>query len=153
MDEPTLYKNGCKKMRLHRFTGASEERMCILAYLHAEATLKFTCVKKNCRVASIRHMTILKIELQDAIYAGEADIELLKCHIMSKHICNLFNTINGVIVATINTQEKISVVADRGAEIVESSSEDQWRHAKGLEKPLFDIGYKGMSKEGLKQSV
>ena len=79
-------ENGCRKLRLHRLTGASEERMCIVAYLHVEATLKFTCVKKNFRVASIRHMTFLKIELQDAIYAGEADIELLKCHIMSKHI-------------------------------------------------------------------
>ena len=43
-------------------------------------------------------------------------------------------------------------VANRAAEILENSSMDQWRHVKGVENPA-DIGTRGMSVEGLKESV
>ena len=43
-------------------------------------------------------------------------------------------------------------VANRAAEILENSSMDQWRHVKGVENPA-DIGTRGMSIEGLKESV
>ena len=43
-------------------------------------------------------------------------------------------------------------VANRAAEILENSSIDQWRHVKGVERPA-DIGTRGMSIEGLKESV
>ena len=42
--------------------------------------------------------------------------------------------------------------ANRAAEILESSSMDQWRHVKGIENPA-DIGTRGMSIGGLKESV
>ena len=43
-------------------------------------------------------------------------------------------------------------VANRAAEILGNSSMDQWRHVKGVENPA-DIGTRGMSIEGLKESV
>ena len=43
-------------------------------------------------------------------------------------------------------------VANRAAEILENSSMDQWRHVKGFENPA-DIGTRGMSIGGLKESV
>ena len=43
-------------------------------------------------------------------------------------------------------------VANRAAEILETSSMDQWRHVKGVENPA-DNGTRGMSIEGLKESV
>ena len=42
--------------------------MCILAYLKDEVTLKLTYFLGNCCVALIRHTTIPKLELQDAVY-------------------------------------------------------------------------------------
>ena len=43
------------------------------------------------------------------------------------------------------------LVANRAAEILENSSKDQWRLVKGIENPA-DIGTRGMSKEGPKES-
>ena len=43
-------------------------------------------------------------------------------------------------------------VAIRAAEILENSSMDQWRHVKGVENPA-EIGTRGMSIEGLRESV
>ena len=43
-------------------------------------------------------------------------------------------------------------VANRAAEILENSSMDQWSHVKGVENPA-DIGTRGRSIEGLKESV
>ena len=62
------FEKGCTNLRLHIFSGASEEAMCIVAYLQDAATLKLTYVIGKCRVAPIRHMTIPKLELQAAVY-------------------------------------------------------------------------------------
>ena len=62
------FENGCTNLRLHIFTDASEEAMCIVAYLQDQATLKLTYVIGKCRVAPIRHMTVPKLELQAAVY-------------------------------------------------------------------------------------
>ncbi|XP_075265624.1 uncharacterized protein LOC142357685 [Convolutriloba macropyga] len=43
-------------------------------------------------------------------------------------------------------------VANRAAKILENSSMDQWRQVKGIENPA-DIGNRGMSIEGLNESV
>ena len=62
------FENGCTNLRLHTFTDASEEAMCIVPYLQDEATLKLTYVIGKCCVAPIRHKTIPKLELQAAVY-------------------------------------------------------------------------------------
>ena len=49
-------------------------------------------------------------------------------------------------------KKKQVFVANRAAELLENSSMDQWRHVKGVENPA-DIGTRGMSIEGLKESV
>ena len=62
------FENGCTNLRLHIFTEASEEAISIVAYLQDEATLRLTYVIGKCRVATTRHMTIPKLELQAAVY-------------------------------------------------------------------------------------
>ena len=74
------FENGCTNLRLHIFTDASEEAMCIVAYLHDEATLKLTYVIGKCRVAPIRHMTIPKLELQAAVYGVRFRKQILNEH-------------------------------------------------------------------------
>ena len=74
------FENGCTDMRPHIFTDASEEAMCIVAYLQEEATLKPTYVIGKCRVAPIRHTTILKLELQAAVYGVRLRKQILNEH-------------------------------------------------------------------------
>ena len=62
------FENGCTNLKLHIFTDASEEAMCIVAYLPDKTTLKLTYIIGKCCVAPIRHMTIPKLELQAAVY-------------------------------------------------------------------------------------
>ena len=62
------FENGCSNLRLHIFTNASKEAMCIVAYLKDEATLRLIYVIGKCRVAPIRHMAIPMFELQAAVY-------------------------------------------------------------------------------------
>ena len=75
-----LLENGCSNLILNIFTDASEEAMCIVAYLKDEATLRLTYVIGKCWVAPIRHMTIPKLELQAAVYGV-----CLRKQIISKH--------------------------------------------------------------------
>ena len=74
------FENGCTKLRLHIFTDASEEAGCIVAYLQDEATLKLTYVIVKCRVAPIRHTTIPKLELRDAVYGVHLRRQILREH-------------------------------------------------------------------------
>ena len=74
------FENGCTILRLHIFTDASEEAMCIVAYLQDEAKLKLTYVIGKCRVAPIRHTTIPKIELQAAVYGVRLRKQILRQH-------------------------------------------------------------------------
>ena len=148
-----LFENGCSHLRLHNFTDASEEAMCIVAYLQDEATLKFTYVIGKCRVAPIEHMTIPKLELQPAVYGVR-----LREHILSEQDVRIDKirlwTNSSTVLQWLQAAHKKQqvFVANRAAEILENSSVDQCRHVKGFENPA-DIGTRGMSSEGLKESV
>ena len=74
------FENGYSNLRVHIFTDASEEAMCIVAYLLEIATLKLTYVIGKCCVAPIRHMTIPKLELQAAVSGV-----YLRKQILNKH--------------------------------------------------------------------
>ena len=74
------FENGCTNLRLHIFTDASEEAMCIVAYLQDEGTLRLTYVIGKCRIAPNRHMTIPKLELQAAVYGVRLRTQILNEH-------------------------------------------------------------------------
>ena len=143
------FENGCTNLRLHIFTDASEEAMCIVAY----AMLKLAYVIGKCRVAPIRHMTIPKLEHQAAVYGvrfrkqilNELDVRIDKIY----HCTDSSTVLKWLQAAH---KKKQVFVANRAAEILENSSMDQWRHVKGVENPA-DIGTRGISIEGLKESV
>ena len=147
------FENGCTNLRLHIFTDASEEVLCIVAYLQDIATLKLTYVVGKCRVAPIRHMTIPKLELQAAVYGVRLRKQLLNEH--DVRIDKIYHwTDSSTVLQWLQAAHKKQqvFVANRAAEILENSSMDQWRHVKGVENPA-DIGTRGMSIEGLKDSV
>ena len=66
--------------RLHIFADASEEAMCIVAYLQDEAMLRLTYLLGKCRVAPIKTMTIPKLELQAAVYGVRLRKQILSEH-------------------------------------------------------------------------
>ena len=127
--------------------------MCILAYLQDGATLKLTYVIGKCRVAPIRHMTVPKLELQAAVYGVRLRKQILNEHDVK--IDKIYHwTDSSTVLQWLQAAHKKQqvFVANRAAEILENSSMDQWRHVKGVENPA-DIGTRGMSIEGLKESV
>ena len=127
--------------------------MCIVTYLQDQATIKLTYVIGKCFVAPIRHLTITKLELQAAFYGVRLRKQMLNEHdvrIEKIYHCTDSSTVIKWLQAAL--KKKQVFVANRTAEILENSSMDQWRHVKGVENP-GDIGNRGMSIEGLKESV
>ena len=120
------FTKGCAKLRLHIFTDASEEAMCIVAYLQDDSTLKLSYVIGKCRVAPIRHMTIPKLELQAAVYG----VRLRKL-ILIEHDVKIDDIYHWTDSSTVlhwlqSADKKQQVfVANRAAEILENSSMDQ----------------------------
>ena len=81
------FENGCSNLRLHILTEASEEAMCIVAYLKDDATLRLTYVLGKYRVTPIGHMTISKLELPAAVYGV-----CLRKQILSDHVVRIDKT-------------------------------------------------------------
>ena len=154
MSKNRLYfENGCSNLRLHIFTDASEEAMCIVAYLQDETTPKLTYVIGKCRVAPIRHMTIPKLELQIAVYGVRLRKQILNEH--DVRIDKIYHwTDSSTVLQWLQPAHKKQqvFVANRAAEILENPSMDQWRPVKGVKNPA-DIGTRGKSIESLKESV
>ena len=98
-------------------------------------------------------MTKPKLELQDKVYGVR-----LRKQILSKHDVRIDKSYHWTDSSTVlhwlqAAHKKQQVfVASRAAETLENSSMDQWRRVKGVENPA-DIGTRGMSTEGLKESV
>ena len=75
------FENGCSNLRLHIFTDASVEAVCIVAYLQDDVTFRLTYLIGKCRLAPIRHMSIPKLEIQAAVYGVR-----LRKQILSEHV-------------------------------------------------------------------
>ena len=98
-------------------------------------------------------MTVPKLELQAAVYGV-----CLRKQILNEHdvkIDKIYHwTDSSTVLQWLQAAHKKQqvFVANRAAEVLENSWMDQWRHVKGVENPA-DIGTRGMSIEGLKESV
>ena len=104
-------------------------------------------------MASIRHMTIPKLELQAAVYGIRLRKQILKEHdVRIKKIYHWTNSSTVLQWLQAAHKKQQAFVANRAAEILENSSMDQWRPVKGVENPA-NIGTRGMSIKCLKESV
>ena len=101
-----------------------------------ERRRRLSYVIGKCPVAPIRHMTIPKLELQAAVYGV-----CLRKQILGKHdvkINKMYQwTDSSTVLQWLQAAHKKqrTFVANRAAEILENSSRNQWRHAKGVEMP------------------
>ena len=135
------FENGCTNLRVRIFIDASEDAMCIVAYLQVQKS----------RLAPIRHTTILKLELQAGVYGIRFRWQILREHDMRIDKINHWTASSTVLQWLQSAHKKRQVfVANRAERIRENSSMNQWRHVKGVENPV-DMCTRGMSIEGLKK--
>ena len=118
-----------------------------------EATLGITYVIGKRRVAPIRYMKILKLELQAAVYGV-----CLRKQILSKHVVRIDKinpwTNSSTVLKWLQAAHKKQQVflVNRATEILEQSSMEQWRYFNGVENHAH-IGTQGVLIEGLNDSV
>ena len=64
----TYFEPGVNKVDLQNFSDASLEAMCMVAYLRTQDNGEVTFKIGKCRVASIRNMTVAKLEMHAAVF-------------------------------------------------------------------------------------
>ena len=143
------------KTELHVFADASEDTMCAVAYLRSQpkeysADLAFVIGK--CRVAPMRHLSIPRLELQAAVMAVRLKEQIVKEHEMKINSCSFWSDSTTVLQWIHSSHRKKQVfVANRVAEILDTTDVSQWKHVSGINNPA-DVGTRAINIEELKRS-
>ena len=124
--------------------------MCIVAYISpdTERPAETSFVLGKCRIAPIKSLSIPRLELQAAVYASR-----LRTLITNEHdivFSRFFHwTASVTVLHWIHSANKKQTifVGNRVAEILESSTVDEWNLVNGTLNPA-DIGTRGMTVEG-----
>ena len=128
---------------LHIFADAFLDAMCIVTYFRDQQTGEIAYVVGKCRVAPMKQQSIPRLELQAVMYGTR-----LKQLIVDEHDVEIERTFFWTDSTTVlqwlhGTDKKQPVfVENRVAEILDSSTIDQWRHVEGTLNPA-DIGTRG----------
>ena len=151
-----LNASNANSTQLHIFADASQEAFSIVCYLLFEqegGTRSLSYVIGKSRVAPIKYMTIPKLELQAAMTAVRLKNTLVLEHRLNIDSIIFWSDSSTVIQWIKNSTKKQPVfVANRVAEILESTSVDQWRHVPGEQNPA-DYGTRGLTVSSLKEST
>ena len=143
------------KWEFHVFADASEETMCAVAYLRSnpkEYSADLASVIGKCRVAPMRHLSIPRLELQAAVMAARLKEQIVKEHETKIHSCNIWTDSTTVLQWIRSSHRKQQVfVANRVAEILDTTNVSQWNHVSGINNPA-DIGIRMLNVDELKRS-
>ena len=143
------------KTKLHVFADASEDTMCAVAYLRSqpkEYSADLAIVIGKCRVAPMRHLSIPRLELQAAVMAVRLKEQIVKEHEMKIQCCSFWSDSTTVLQWIHSSHRKQQVfVANRVAEILDTTDVSQWRHVSGINNPA-DIGTRTINIEELRRS-
>ena len=117
----------------------------------AEITTELAFVLGKARVAPMKVMTVLKLELQAALLAASLKREI--CRALTVSVDKIFmRTHSTIILQWINSTNKHPIfIANRVSEILENNSVDQWNHVATCDNPA-DADTRGMSAEVLRSS-
>ena len=143
------------KWELHVFADASEDTMCAVAYLRSKpkeysADLAFVIGKY--RVAPMRHLSIPRLELQAAVMAVRLKEQIVEEHESKIQSCNFWTDSTTVLQWIHSSHRKQQVfVANRVAEILDTTNVSQWNHVSGINNPA-DIGTRAINVDELKRS-
>ena len=132
---------------MHVFCDASESAFGTVAYLKTEqgdkANLTFIAAKT--RVAPLRQISIVRLELQGAVMASRLAATILEeiTYVIHRVV---FWTDSKVVLQYLNNESRRfhTFVANRVAEIRETSEVQQWRHVPGEQNPA-DVCSRGAS--------
>ena len=144
-----------EKTELHVFADASEDTMCTVAYLRSQPKrysddLAFVIGKF--RVAPMRHLSIPRLELQAAVMAVRLKEQIVKEHEMEINSGSFWSDSTTVLQWIHSSHRKQQVfVADRVAEILDTTDVSQWKRVSGINNPA-DIGIRAINIEELKRS-
>ena len=143
-----------KNVQLHIFSDASLEAMCIVACFRGETEegIEVSFVVGKCRIATIKQLSIPRLELQAVLYS----VRLRKLIIQEHDLpINSFThwTDSVTVLQWLNSADKRQnvFVANRAADILENSTIDEWKHIRG-ELNTSDIGTRGITIEKLSDS-
>ena len=143
------------KWELHGFADASEDTMCAEAYLRSkpkEYSADLAFVIGKCRVAPMRHLSIPRLELQAAVMAVRLKEQIVKEHESKIQSCNFWTDSTTVLQRIHSSHRKQQVfVANRVAEILDTTNVSQWNHVSGINNPA-DIGTRAINVDELKRS-
>ena len=153
---PRWYKQeSCDRVELHVFGDASEDAFCAVSYVvitKPDGDRLIRLIVGKTRVAPMKHHTIPILALMAAVTANRIKDLILKEHRISFASINLWSDSTTVLQWLRNSHKKQpTFVANRVAEILDSSTVDQWRHIVGADNPA-DLGTRGLSINELMQS-
>eukprot|EP00112_Aurelia_sp_Birch-Aquarium-sp1_P008827 Seg1983.6 transcript_id=Seg1983.6/GoldUCD/mRNA.D3Y31 product="hypothetical protein" protein_id=Seg1983.6/GoldUCD/D3Y31 len=128
--------------QLHLFADASEPAFGAVAYLlfiHSSGRKSCSFVMSKTRLAPLKTLTIVRLELQAAVLAvrlhsaiqGEFDLETSSTHFWTDSMITLQYIRN-------ENRRLKTFVANRVAEIRENTKPSQWHHIDGKENPADD---------------
>ena len=149
------FKRERDKTELHVFADASEGTMCAVAYLRSRAkeySADLAFVIGKCRVAPMRHLSIPRLELQAAVMAVRLKEQIVKEHEMKIQCCSFWSDSTTVLQWIHSSHRKQQVfVANRVAEILDTTDVSQWKHVSGINNPA-DIGTRAINIDELRRS-
>ena len=144
--------NSDDKKELHVFGDASEDAFCAYVVSVGADYRHVSFAMGKATVAPMKHHTIPKLELMAVVTAMA-----LKQMLIKEHECNfggifMWTDLTTVLQWIRNIDRKQPVfVANRVAEVLDSTTVDQWNHINGVKNPA-DLGTRGISYPELMES-
>ena len=137
------------------FGDSSLDVFCSVAFLRAQKNADSKCqlafVFGKARVAPMKMLSIPKSELQAALLASRLKDDIEKALTLSISKVIMWTDSTTVLQWLNSTSKQPGFVATRVAEILESTSIDQWFHVLSGDNPA-DTGTRGITADSLKQS-
>ena len=100
----------------------------------------------------MRHFSIPRLEIQAAVMAVRLKEQIVKEHQTKFHSCNLWTDSTTVLQWIHSSHRKQQVfVANRVAEILDTTNVSQWNHVSGINNPA-DIGTRAINVDEYKRS-
>ena len=142
-----------EEVELHMFGDSSLDVFCSVAFLRAQKDAYSKCqlafVFGKARVAPMKMLSIPKLELQAALLASRRKDAIEKALTLSISKVFIWTDSTTVLQWLNSTSKQPVFVANRVAEILESTSIDQWFHVLSGDNPV-DTGTRGISADSLK---
>ena len=155
---PHCYFQGKFESELHIFGDSSQNEFSPVAYLRAKMhnsrgmTTELAIVFRKTRVASMKALTIPKLELQAALLAVTLTNEVQKALTLTVERLLLWTDSTIVLQWLHSIDKQPAFVTNRVTEKFEMTTVDEWNHVPTVDNPA-GTGTRGQSAEALLEST